>query len=150
MYELIAIGAKTLGLMSIVGTDLIIKTAMSATTNLLSALSYLTNINQPGMETFKTEIDDISLEMYVNIVKLKLEELNKDELKLSAREMVKYVAISLENIHEELAIISSDISKHSELYFSSWRAFKCECNVDIIKKHQQQLKTRFELLLKLI
>lgn len=147
LLETIILSSKTASTISSIGTNLIIGTINTTTKSIGSILKYL--ISTDSMEIIH-QLADTDLDFTVSIIQqLVLEQENK-QLTESIRKALIGLNQILILINNELDIIKKQMDYHKTKFFSSWRSFNCEINIEIVKKHTHILKNRYNILVDLL
>ena len=149
----IMLGSKIASVVGIYGTDIIGKTLTTTTKSIVNVIIHLTTNEYPNSKDVRSLIFELDIEIKMKIIKALVDELNNNNIK----NLHKYVKISLdslteitEKIHFELKKIKEKIDYHNSLYFNNWRTLNCESNLINIKKYNNLLDKRIDLLTKML
>ena len=146
----VILGSRAQTFVATVGTDIVIKTLTTTTSSIGSAISYLTTNTKPGANDITNTLTELDLEFTVNIIGSVIKEYEEKELSTSIKKVILGVNEVLESIHKELNVIKDAIEYHNSKYLKSWRSFSWNGNMDNIKKHNEVLKSRYQMLLDLL
>jgi hypothetical protein len=146
----IVMGTKASAFVSTVGTDVVIRTLTTTTSSIGSVISYLTTNNRPCANDITNTLTELDLEFTVNVIDSVVNEYEDKELSSAIKKVILGVNDILESIHKELNAIKDAIEYHNSKYFKGWRSFSWTGNMGNIKKHNQVLKSRYQMLLDLL
>ena len=146
----LVMGTKASAFVSTVGTDVVIRTLTTTTSSIGSVISYLATNNRPGATDITNTLLELDLEFTVNVIDSVVKEYEDKELTTAIKKVILGVNEVLEGIHCELNAIKKAIEYHNSKYFNGWRSFSWNGNMDNIKKHNQVLKNRYQMLLDLL
>lgn len=145
------LGTKIASMVGLVGTDIIGKTITTTTKSIANLIYHLTTTEYPNSVSVKYFISDSDIEIKMKIIKALVDDLEKK------KNSSEYVKISLESLHEitekihyELDKIKNKIEYHKSLYFNYWRSLDCDINLKNLKKYNDLLDKRIDLLTKML
>lgn len=146
----LVLGTKASTMVSTLGTDIVIKTLTTTTSSIGSVISYLTTNTKPGANDITNTLAELDLEFTVNVIESVINDYKEKELSDSLKKIILGVNEILELIHKELNAIKDAIEYHNSKYLNGWRSFSWNGNMDNIKKQNQVLKNRYQMLLDLL
>lgn len=153
------IGGKAFSIMSTISTELIIRTITKSTVAIGNLLNYITinnqenqtnQTNQNYITKISNAIQNMDMVFTINIIEQVVKEQENKTLPESIKKALIGVNDILETINKNLNCIKKSIEHHNTKYFSSWRSFECECDIDTIKNNNEILKQRYFILMELI
>lgn len=150
LFETVVFSGKAATLVSTIGTDLIIGTITSTTSSIGGMIKYLTINNQPGIKEVISFLNNIDLEFTINIIDQLVKEQTGKELQDSVKKSLLGVNEILQKIHNELNSIKKSIELHNTKYLNYYRSFVCDLNIDVLGKHNNILKHRYNILFELL
>jgi len=151
MIETMILGSKTMGIISTVGKNIIIKTLTTTTSGLGSLITYFTHSNQPGVKDINETLREIDLNFTIKVIEELVLEYDKKEIEQrSIKKALLGVNEILTNIHEELSSIQIKVEEHGMKWFSNWRSLDCKESIDKIKRHKLILDHRYRMLIDLL
>lgn len=147
----ILLGSKAIALLSITGTDIIVKALTVTTTTTLNLIKHLTSLDQPSLNQIKKDLEDLDLEKEVLVINAFIEELNEDYyIKNSVKIALENLNSILIKINEEIETIKTVVNDHNEKWFNTWRSFDCGECINNIKQHYTILEKRMDMVIKLL
>ena len=150
----LVMGSKASAVVTTLGTDIAIKTLTSTTSSIGSVISYLTTNTKPGASDISSMLSSLDLEFTVTIIECVIKEYveveRKKELVPAIQKAIIGVNEILECINKELNAIKEAIEYHNSKYLKNWRSFSWNGNTDSIRKHNEILKNRYQMLLELL
>ena len=146
----VLVGGRVVSLLSMVGTDFIIKSLTLTTSGICSTIGNLVNRNEPYMETVVEQLVQLDLEHIATVIEELVKEQEGKEAQTSVKKALVGVHVILDKIHNELTTIDNALDYHKTKYFNSWRSFDCSCNIKTIKNHSRILEYRYKILINLL
>lgn len=150
LLSTVVFSSKATNVVSTLGTDLVINTVTTTTSSICNMIKYLSTSNQPGINDIIFTLNRIDLEFTVGIIDQLVKEQTGKDLNDSVKKALIGVNEILSLIHGELDSIKKAIEYHKSKYFSEWRSFSWEGNIDSLKQHNSILKNRYQMLLELL
>ena len=150
----LVMGTKASAVVTTLGTDIVIKTLTSTTSSIGSVISYLTTNTKPGASDISNMISSLDLEFTVTIIECVIKEYaeteRNKELAPAIQKAILGVNEILECINKELNAIKEAMEYHNSKYLKNWRSFSWNGNTETIKKYNEILKNRYQMLLELL
>ena len=150
LLEIVIGNSRASSVVTTVGTNLIIGTMATTTTSIGSVIKYLVTSNQPGMNEIINVLTMTDLEYTVNVIQQVIREQECKQLHESIIKALMGVGEILNKINGELESIKYAMDYHQTKYFSSWRSFTWNGNLETIKQHNNILKHRYTILFELL
>lgn len=147
------LGTKVTSLAMTIGADLLISSISSTTSSIGSAIKYLSKSSQKEINDVLELIKEIDLEFTISVVEHLIKEQNIAEVtdnKSSVKKALIGVSEILDIIHIEFVAITEAVDNHNKLYFSRWRKFSWNGDIDTVKKHNAILLKRYKMLFELL
>jgi len=144
----VLIGTKAV---SVIGTELIIRTINGTTTSIYNTLKSITVSSEPNVKEYVDKISSIDLKFTISVMhELIKEQQAEKELPESIKMSLIGVNDILLEIDSELMAIYDAIKNHKNKYFSSWRTFSCKYNIEQIVYLNDTLNNRYSMLFNLL
>jgi hypothetical protein len=150
LVETVILSSKATNIVGSVGTNIIVGTITTTTSSIGRILSYLTTSSKPGLKDIVSLLGTIDLEFTIGIIDQVVREQNDKPLHESIKKALLGVNEILNKIHKELETIQIAIDNHQQKYFSSWRSFEWDGNIENLKCHNDILKNRYDMLVNLL
>lgn len=133
---------------TIIIPEIIIRSTVSITTNLISSLSYLKTISHSDTElqdmlTNSDIIEDIS------IIKHFIEEKQQHTSSNTIRICIEHLNKTLKELEQNISSITAKLESHKQLWFGFARSYNLSEEKRRIPQLTKQLKHRFEILIKI-
>lgn len=146
----LVLGTKASAVVTTLGTDIAIKTLTTTTSSIGTVISYLTTNTKPGASEITNTLSTLDLEFTITIINCVITEYTEKELTPSVQKAILGVNEILECINKELNVIKEAIEYHNSKYLKNWRSFSWSGNTETIKKYNDILKNRYQMLLELL
>lgn len=143
----ILVGMQSVSLLGAIGKDLICKTVSVTTSTTISTLKYITNTDQPKFEETRVKFEKLDLQHTISVIQELIKEQNsRKDMKKSVKFSILGVDDIIQDINIELAVVKKAMDDHKNKYFSKWRAFDCNKNIDKITNLKRLLDNRYKIL----
>lgn len=147
----VILSSKATRVISNIGTDLVLSTITNTTYSIGQMINYFTISDRYGADKVIDTLNDIDLDFTIGIIDELMKELSDKELNNSVKKAIIGVNEILEIIHKELDNIKLAIEYHKTKYFYNWRSLSYDHQCfDQIKKHNNILKHRYQILIELL
>lgn len=148
-------GIQTISIINRVGINVIVMTITATTSSIGSLLSHINVISNsgrgPNIELVKNAVNSIDLEFTIEILEELVKEQNyRDDVQVSIKKALDGVNDILVEIDTELKVVKEAIEYHNTKYFNSWRSFDSKYSIETIKKNNNILLKRYEILINLL
>ncbi len=107
-------------------------------------------LNSSKHHSIKESLEDLDIKEKIIIVETLLSELKSKQIKKSVKHSVNSVGHSIEEINHNLKKLKDEIEYHNTKYFSNWRTFNYDDIIENLKKKNNLLNCRLDLLIKLL
>ena len=144
------VGISMFTIVSSATTNFLINSLTKTADTVCCSMKRIAVINHPSIVEIRDKLVTMDLLFFINIIQKLVEQHIDKEASLALKEALYGVNEILENINTELSTIMDAIDNHGKKYFSQWRYFNCDCNIDIIIGHEKILKKRYEILIDLL
>lgn len=133
-------------------TASVLITALTTTTSqIFTLVNQMTSTKNSTYNKIINRLHEEELCTFISIIdELVKEQSDKTILKNSVKKAILSVNEILLLIKEELLLIQKKVNKHNEKYFSYWRYFNCDYNIDRIFSHHKKLTKRYNMLIDLL
>lgn len=131
---------------SFIGTDIIVKTIINVSTNLINSVNYLKLISENDVDLQKLLIkSDITHDIL--IIKSFIEE-NKNQSH-TVLICIDNLKNTLEELEKNINSITEKIKAHDNLWFKYFRSYNIEKEKDVIPILIENLRHRFNMVIKI-
>ena len=144
------LGISMFTIVSSATTNFLINSLTKTADTMCCSMKRIAVVNHPCVVEIRCKLEKMDLIFFTNIIQRLVSEYKGKEVSNALKEALYGVNEILENINNELTTITDAIDKHSQKYFSQWRYFDCNCNIDTIVEHEKILKKRYEILIDLL
>ena len=151
MLSSFILGGKIVSIVGLVGTDVVVKTLTASSTSIINIITHLSTTEFPNSESIKKALLETDIELKMKVINSLVNDLKK---KINLAEAINIALGSLaettEKIHNQLDLIKDKIEYHKLKYFQTWRNLNCDENLNNIKKLNNILDKRLDLLTKIL
>ena len=151
MLSSFILGGKIVSIVGLVGTDVVVKTLTASSTSIINIITHLSTTEFPNSESIKKALLETDIELKMKVINSLVNDLKK---KINLDEKINIALGSLaettEKIHNQLDLIKDKIEYHKLKYFQTWRNLNCDENLNNIKKLNNILDKRLDLLTKIL
>ena len=133
---------------TLLGPRMIMTTAISITSNLISSIRYLSQLASADSSINELIITNDVLHDII-IIKTFIEELEKKPINDTMTVSIRNLGETLQHLEQNIHSVTQKIESHKTLWFSSFRSYNLSDEKKNIPFLINQLKHRFELLIKL-
>ena len=142
--ETLLFGTNVATLVTFVGKDLIFTSVRATTSAVLGTFVYLTDVNKPGLKSFKDRMIKLDIQQSVSLLSAFVNELEIKEKKMpdSLHIALNGVDAVLKEINNEMTHVKDKIESHNKLWFNSLRPTSFENSIKRINKYYSILEIR--------
>lgn len=127
--------------------EIIIRSTVSITSNLISSIHYLSSISKGDAELQKL-LAESDIVTDITVIKCFIIESEKlSERSPSVNNCIKNLSRTLENLEANINSISRKIQIHKQLWFRQFRSYNIQKEMELIPHLIIKMKHRFELLI---
>ena len=151
MLSSFVLGGKIVSIVGLVGTDVVVKTLTATSSSIINLITHLSTTEYPNSDSIRNVLYETDIELKMKVINSLVNDLKK---KKNLAEPINIALGSLaettEKLHKELDIIKKNVEIHKSKYFKNWRNLNCDENLHNIKKLNNILDKRLDLLTKIL
>lgn len=132
--------------------SILIPTITSSANSIITTINNISNLktNTQNIKDIITKLQNIDLEFTITIISQFIEEQKNKNLNVSITKTLEGVSLTLIKINEQLDEFYNLINVHNKKWFSSYRTFECNNNIEILDNYNKILKNRYKILFELL